>query len=287
MTDPSPTLYALIIRLTAAHTGHLRATQGHLAHAAFLHILQQVDPALSAALHEADGRKPFTISPLEGYGRGHKGQIPIKAGQEGWLRVTLLDPVLFHTFIHYFLQSNRPPTIQLDSFTFHVSEILSTPTSHKLAGYDSLHDLYERWETAETAAITQPISLHFRTPTGFSRRSSHFRHMHILPDPYFVFGELAGYWDQLTGGNDQDSLRDFAHHCVVVARHNIASHVYQYRHSKHLGFVGHVTYHIMDTSDPSLLRHLQRLADLAFYTGVGSKTTQGMGQVTRMMKDEL
>ncbi|MBK8129491.1 MAG: CRISPR system precrRNA processing endoribonuclease RAMP protein Cas6 [bacterium] len=30
-----------------------------------------------------------------------------------------------------------------------------------------------------------------------------------------------------------------------------------------------------------MIQHLNRLADLAFYTGVGSKTTKGMGQVNR------
>jgi CRISPR-associated endoribonuclease Cas6 len=278
----SPDLYALIIRLVAGQDGRLRATQGHLAHAAFLNIIEQVDPALSAALHELDGRKPFTISPLEGYGRGHRGQIQVKGGQEGWLRVTLLDPALFHTFIHYFLQGQQRPAIQLDGFAFHISEILSTPGSHRLAGYDSLDTLYERWETADMAAVNEPINLHFRTPTGFSRRSSHFRHMHILPDPYFVFGELAGYWDRLTGVSWQEEVRNFAAQCLVVARHEIASHIYQYRHSKHIGFAGRVTYQVMEKTATNYMRHLQRLADLAFYTGVGSKTTMGMGQVVRI-----
>jgi hypothetical protein len=57
------------------------------------------------------GRKPFTISPLEGFGRGQKGSLTIEAGQEGWLRVTLLDPALFHTFIQYFLQPANKSTI--------------------------------------------------------------------------------------------------------------------------------------------------------------------------------
>ncbi|MCZ7672358.1 MAG: hypothetical protein M5U34_37165 [Chloroflexi bacterium] len=89
---PSPDLYALIIRLIASQNGRLRATQGHLAHAAFLSILQQADPAISQAIHDMPGRKPFTISPLEGFGTPHNGHIQINAGQEGWLRVTLLDP---------------------------------------------------------------------------------------------------------------------------------------------------------------------------------------------------
>ncbi|MCP4421959.1 MAG: hypothetical protein GY805_35545, partial [Chloroflexi bacterium] len=93
----SPDLYALIIRLITTKNGRIQATQGHLAHAAFLNILRQVDPAVSEAIHELHGRKPFTVSPLEGFGKPRKGQIQLKAGQEGWLRVTLLDPVLFQT----------------------------------------------------------------------------------------------------------------------------------------------------------------------------------------------
>jgi CRISPR/Cas system endoribonuclease Cas6 (RAMP superfamily) len=34
-----------------------------------------------------------------------------------------------------------------------------------------------------------------------------------------------------------------------------------------------------------MIRHLNRLADLAFYTGLGSKTAMGMGQVRRFKRD--
>ena len=126
----TPNLYALMIRLTATHNGRLHSTQGHLAHAAFLNIVQQVDPALSAALHDKNGRKPFTVSPLQGFGHGHKGRVDIHAGQSGWLRVTLLDPTLFQTFIRYFLEGRRPPTLRLEQMQFAISEILSTNGSH-------------------------------------------------------------------------------------------------------------------------------------------------------------
>jgi CRISPR-associated endoribonuclease Cas6 len=283
---PSPDLYALIIRLVATQNGRLRATQGHLAHAAFLNILQQVDPAVSAAIHDRHGRKPFTISPLEGYGRPHKGSLQIKAGQEGWLRVTLLDPLLFQTFISYFLQGTHKPVIQLENLTFHISEILSTPGSHKLAGYDSLQTLLHRWTQVEAANdASHKIALRFRTPTAFSMRSSPFRHMHILPDPPLVFGQLAQYWDTLTRSDTCDAVRLFCAESVVVARHKIETHIYQYRRSKQVGFVGKVAFEILDKEAIELIQHLNRLADLAFYTGVGSKTTQGMGQVARLAQE--
>ena len=282
ITNP-PTLYALIIRLIAAHNGRLRATQGDLAHAAFLDILRQVAPDVAQTLHDLAGRKPFTISPLEGFGHGRQGELTIKAGQEGWLRITLLDPVLFHTFITYFLQSGHQPGIQLHQMHFHVSEILTTPGSHALAGAASLQNLCDRWRATADPDACRTISLHFRTPTAFSLRDPAVphRHMHVLPDPPLVFGELAGAWDRLTGDDTQSAVRLFAAPHVVVARHAIQTHVYQYRKSKQVGFTGRVTFEILTGKDPAMTRHLNCLADLAFYTGVGSKTTMGMGQVNR------
>lgn len=276
----SPTLYSLIIRLTATHTAHLRMTQGHLAHAAFLHIVQQVDPALSQTLHDTNGRKPFTLSPLEGFGQGRDGQLPIHAGQEGCLRVTLLDPALFHTFIRYFLKGTVRPIIRLDNTTFHITEILSTPGSHPLAGYTTLSNLWQQWETA--VSPSPHISLEFRTPTAFSLKNSPHRVMHILPDPALVFGQLASYWDDLTGHSTKEAVREFAARHVVVARHKIETHMYEFRKSKQVGFTGRVTFEILDKQHLQLTQHLHRLADLAFYTGVGSKTTQGMGQVKKV-----
>lgn len=286
MIPPSPDLYALIIRLTATHNGRLRATVGHLAHAAFLNILRQADPALAQTIHDMHGRKPFTISPLEGYGLPHNGQLSIQAGQEGWLRVTLLDPLLFQTFISYFLKGTNKPTIQLENHTFHVTEILSAPTSHKLAGYDTLQTLFDRWQQTNQLTNHQTIPLHFRTPTAFAMRSSPHRQMHILPDPPLVFGQLADYWDNLTGSDTRDAIRAFCAENVVVARYSLETHMYEYRRSKQVGFVGNVAFAILDEAAAEMIQHLNRLADLAFYTGVGSKTTMGMGQVVRSKKDE-
>ncbi|MCP4425280.1 MAG: CRISPR-associated endoribonuclease Cas6 [Chloroflexi bacterium] len=278
---PSPDLYALVIRLIAKKSGTLRATVGHLAHAAFLDILHQVDPAVSQAIHDINGRKPFTISPLHGYGHGRHGKLHIKSGQEGWLRVTLLDPALFHTFISHFLQGNARPAIRLDNNEFHISEILSSPGSHPLAGYDSLQNLRAKWEQTTKLPDCQTIRLHFRTPTAFSLKNGRRRHMHILPDPPLVFGQLASYWDTLTGSDTKEAVREFAAFDVVVARHNIKSHMNQYRRGKQVGFAGRVTFEILDKDNDGMIQHINRLADLAFFTGVGSKTTMGMGQIIR------
>lgn len=286
---PAPDLYALIIRLAAVRGGGLRATQGHLAHAAFLDMLRAVDPALAAAVHDLPGRKPFTISPLEGFGRGRDGRLTIREGGEGWLRVTLLDPTLFRTFIRFFLEGGPRLTLRLEEMEFGVSEVLSTPHSHPLAGHVALAELAERWDDAPLNPAHGDIALCFRSPTAFSLRdpAGRFRYAHVLPDPPLVFGELAGYWDRLTGAATQAEVRDFAAAGVAVARHDVATHMYDYGGGrKQVGFVGRVAFKLLDDSEPALARHLNRLADLAFFTGIGSKTTMGMGQVNRVTNDE-
>ena len=283
-----PDLYALIIRLIAGEDGSLRATQGELAHAAFLDVLQQVDGDLAQALHDHEGRKPFTISPLRGYRRRSKGRLGIRAGESGWLRVTLLDPALFHTFITYFLQGPPQTAVRLGRIPFQVSEILSTPESHFLAGAGSVQALRERWAAVDVEGSHRTIPLTFGSPTAFSIRNPNtpFRYMHVLPDPALVFGELARYWDEMSGSDAMEAIRDYAQEAVAVSRHNIRTHMYRYRRSKQIGFTGNVHYHILDRENEAMIRRLNRLADLAFYTGLGSKTTMGMGQVYRRRREE-
>jgi CRISPR-associated endoribonuclease Cas6 len=284
----TPDLYALIVRLVAKGGGSLRTTQGRLAHAAFLDLLRQADPPLSAALHDSRGRKPFTLSPLLGLGYGQDGRLLVRPGDTPWLRITLLDPALFRSFIRYFLQPGRQPRLRLGSVDFQVAELISTPGTHPLAGFASLSELFDRWESAELTEDLRRVVLQFRSPTVFSlldnapSRPKGSRRMHVLPEPSLVFGELAGAWDRLTGGETRAAVRDYAADCVVVARHDIETHMYDFGGGhKQVGFTGQVAFQLMGQADEPLVRHLNRLADLAFFTGVGSKTTMGMGQVNR------
>lgn len=278
-----PTLYALIIRLIAKRDGELRASPGELAHAAFLDIVHQVDPVLSQALHDKNTRKPFTISPLRGYRRSSKELLAVKAGQEGWLRITLLDVTLFQAFIRYFLHGPLQATVRLGDIPFQVTEILSSPDSHFLAGHGSVGELADYWQRVPLQSEQWRIAFTFASPTAFNIRNENtpFRTVQVLPDPALVFGELARYWDRMSGDNTMDAVRAYVSEAVVVARHNIRTRMVRYRRSKHIGFTGNVQFQILDRHDEEMTRHLNRLADLAFFTGLGSKTTMGMGQVYR------
>ncbi|MFQ5420018.1 MAG: CRISPR system precrRNA processing endoribonuclease RAMP protein Cas6, partial [Anaerolineae bacterium] len=107
------------------------------------------------------------------------------------------------------------------------------------------------------------------------------RNMYVLPDPSFVFHTLAGYWDDLAGDTQQEDIKLFAAKSVVISHLNIKSIMLRFAKSPQIGFVGQVMFKILDETDQVMIRHLNRLADLAFYTGIGSKTPMGMGQLLR------
>lgn len=275
-------LYALVIRLTARNSGILSGTQGQLAHAAFHKLLDEVDPALAQAIHDYNGRKPFTLSQLQQFGKHRKGKLAIKKGQQGFLRVTLLDSTLFQTVIGYFLQNAQRAMIRLNAIEFAVGEVISTPQSHPLAGYASRQQLFEDWQAQPITLAHQKIDLHFASPTYFSLRSRPYRAFHLLPSADFVFGQLAAVWDAMTGQETADAIRGYVNEWMVVTKHNIRTTAYQIRNNPQIGFEGNVQYKIMDKQHLDFIRHLNLLADLAFFTGVGSKTTHGMGQVRKL-----
>ena len=57
-------LASVWVQLKPLETSQLNVHAGCLAHAAFLDLLHQVDPALAQVLHDLNQRKPFTLSSL-------------------------------------------------------------------------------------------------------------------------------------------------------------------------------------------------------------------------------
>ncbi len=295
----SPTLYATVVNLTATHGGHLPATQGRLAQAAFLDIIQSVDPALSAALHVKNRRRPYTVSPLRGLGRADRaGQRRVKPGDNVWLRFTLLGSELFTTFTQFLLMRNEDlriknggrsgPGLRIGEVDFGISEMLTTPGSHDWAGYTDLAALQQQWTSA--SALPRRITLEFASPTAFSRHSDKNgmgKFMEFFPSPAMLFGSLAARWNELLGPGgplifDKKAIRDYAEETVVVGMYKMEARQFRYWGRPQIGAVGRVTYHLRDKRERAMVCLFNLLADFAFYSGVGAKTAMGMGQVRRI-----
>src|SRR5688572_28348743 len=112
------TLYSSVIKLSSLHPVALIGDGGQHAHGAFHAIIAKVDPDLATRLHEIRGRKPFTLSPLMGLPKflhrdavqdrngNMRRTVYLREGWQCWLRITILNDMLFKTFIDYFMNMN-------------------------------------------------------------------------------------------------------------------------------------------------------------------------------------
>lgn len=296
MNPPNPTFYSTVVTLMAVADGYIPATAGRLAHGAFLDIIRSVDSGLSAALHEKNQRRPYTLSQLHGLGRAYSGHSRVRAGQELRLRFTLLHSDLFTTFTRYLLSPPLPrpgvkgdgPTLRLGGINAAITEMLTTPGSDPWAGYTTVNDLCRKWQAAPADEVAGKITIEFASGVVFSRSSDKNgmgKFMEFFPAPDMFFGSLAARWCELTGlpaPLDNKALREYAKETVVVSAFDIKTTLCHYWGNPQIGAIGWVAYELKDRSNPELNRFLNLLADFAFYSGAGAKTAMGMGQARRI-----
>ena len=272
----SQPLHSLVINLTAQEDGRLPGSVGELAHAAFYAIINAVDPQLASAMHDAQERKAFTLSPLYGYRPSDPpGQIRVNRGQGGWLRLGLLDPMLFVAFTRHLL-TQRQPAIRLANTHFSIHEVLGAPESHPWAGYTTLQTLNEidsapnRW----TLEFVSPTAVRWGNADNGTRR------VEIFPLPRMVIAGLRTRWDRMTGQDWGVDFEDWVERNVVVGRiWRWETQPFLYKQQRYVGGCGKLEYHLLDAGHHEYAVHLHRLLNFAFYAGVGYKTTHGMGQV--------
>lgn len=277
----SNALHSIVVTLTPAREASVRASMGRQVHAAFLKTVRESDESLAEALH-APGMpiRPFTVSMLQGTSRARNGRLQLSPDESYWLRFTTLYEPIFEGFMTRFLDGGGRPTVRLGRAVLLIKEILATPEGHGWAGYDSWSRL------VQGARPDDEIALEFSSPTAFGFGQKHWgKKVMVLPLPETVFGSLARSWNALAPTPfqvDRKRLREYLDEHVVIKRiDDLRTQMLRFRRSYQIGFVGQITYGLM--ADHEAIRcQLNALADLAFYAGVGMKTTMGMGQCRRM-----
>ena len=130
--------------------------QGATVQGMFLHLLEEVDPAVARRLHDESKYRPYTLSPL-GIGEPSRQfdgfrlprQYDLQAGTPCYLRVCLLEDGLFPPFSRYFLE--RPePSFRLGGSEFTVTNVTVTQDG------GSPWSLYLPYEQLIERALPQP-----------------------------------------------------------------------------------------------------------------------------------
>ena len=123
------------------------------------------------------------------------------------------------------------------------------------------------------------IRIEFATPTVFTQGT---RGDTPMPMPEYVFGGLARRWNStvptqlVIPDNFQKEVYD---NVTVSSFHGQTATVDIGDRLKKTGFVGQVSYRI---HNPSIAIYCHLLAEAGFFTGVGAKTSRGMGCIRRL-----
>jgi CRISPR-associated endoribonuclease Cas6 len=230
-------------------------------HGLFYHLLEQIDPAMSATVHAAK-RNPFTL-------------YATQPREEVLLRVTVLDDTLFQPFLQAVLYQSLSG-LELGQDRFQITKVIGTPEGSPEANYCS-------WENLLAAPETDKLYLRFTTPTVFTRsRSDGKRHFVPLPEPYLILQSLLSsfqtYSPQPYSLEEAKDFKEILGEHVFIDSHKIHTQDYDAGRQTLTGFVGSATLRYPDKVTP-VKKLLGQLGALAFYSGVGAKTPYGMGQV--------
>ncbi len=123
-------LTASVLTLQPAAATTLPTDQGRAIHAWFLDQVRRHDPALAHAIHDDQGPKPFTCSPLRGFRTGQPGaELHLSPDEAGWLRITTLSKPLSTLMVERILPE-LPETLSLgDAVSAHPGGHRSTTRS--------------------------------------------------------------------------------------------------------------------------------------------------------------
>ncbi|MFN6487912.1 MULTISPECIES: CRISPR-associated endoribonuclease Cas6 [unclassified Nostoc] len=261
-------------------------TGRHL-HALFLTLVSSVDKELGDRLHDSTADKAFTLSPLqtnssllkggrEGSKLQYSHQQPIPGGTPCWWRISLLDDTLFGKLTQLWLNLNPNRPWHLGPADLYITSIQGTPQSiQPWANAKTYAQLYEEASDAYGGKLrNSSINLIFSTPTAFRQG----QYDTTLPTRESVFNSLLSRWNKYSG----IEFTQIAIESIFPSFVNIHTEILADSRSKFIGILGEVTYKILGTVEPIQIKQINALADFALYTGVGRKTTMGMGMARRL-----
>lgn len=280
--------YAIVIHAFPRTDLPVAHAQGKILHGLFYELLQNASASKGDEVHSAEGLKPFSTALL--LSERQRRAEAIRAGEELKIRFTFLDDSIYPLLARYFLST---PDLSLDLVRTEltVARILSTPQSgEEWAGCMSFADLY-----ANASDTEKQFTFHFVTPTFFKRGGgpTYPDLLVPLPLPDLLFGSLLRNWNRFAPNAFVDAalLREVCAHHLEITQHRITSQFArlvfqkensQYRTSSLPGFVGACSFRLVELHDHAIIKTLNTLADFAFYSGVGAKTTMGFGVSRRV-----
>jgi len=198
---------------------------------------------------------------------GHRvagDMLAIERGERLRLRLTTLHPDLTRIALQGVL-----PIWGREGVILHDQDFRIVRTRYQKATYADL---------LAAADDHDCVTLHFTAPTAFKRTEGGTLSQ---PDPAYIFNSLFNRWNGFAVDPLPDVLKDAINAHLHIIDAPVQHHTLKFARGRKgifKGFYGPVNVRI-DTEDRDLRRMLNALAAFAPFSGVGIKTTIGMGQV--------
>ncbi|MBC7359704.1 MAG: CRISPR-associated endoribonuclease Cas6 [Desulfacinum sp.] len=261
---------AAVFRLKCLRAAKAPRAFRALFHPVFLERMRRTDARLGRVLHDAGRNAPYSLSPV--WGPLDRGGRLLEDG-EYRVHLGLLEDVL-EDALHLSLERGvwREP-IELGGIPFVLEDLLLGESAEGTGpGRASYEDLWTAGQ--EAAAAVEPsgnlkVRVRFLSPMAFKRGDLHYP----LPDVALVTKHLKERWRAAC----PNPLPDPAGAAEVsIARLQLATKRYALRNGGTvIGVCGSVTY--VAQGAPEILAALHALLHFAAFSGIGVKTTQGMG----------
>jgi CRISPR-associated endoribonuclease Cas6 len=304
-------LYAFLLKLRPLRPGTLMPFSGELVHGAWLHWLKCVAPDVATWLHEGNRRRFFTCSSLQFPLSPERFldlerenvHLPLDPQKTYSVRITLLHGELFPLLHDTLMRSNllggtsdRMPFMQIGKQRFSLEEVvLRNDDPSGWTGYVSLPEMVERVKS-QRLGVVHPLTLEFASLTTFNRtniRSKNYGIHHArLPLPWYVFPGLARRWEEVAGPNlatlvQRELIEQYIQDDgMIIVDYDLRTHRLKFTTHQQQGFVGICKYHLRSSDEETkpeayftVRQQILLLAHFAFYSGVGYKTSMGMGRV--------
>jgi CRISPR-associated endoribonuclease Cas6 len=259
---------AAVLRPLAA--GELPSRIGYTAYGLALRLLSLADPVLTASVRAGQGKRALSCAILSARAPSGTGRLSVTPSDVLVLRLAATHPAV--SWLLARAASSAPRPVRLGSVPCGLSWSDPHPAAEIWRTGESLEQLARRAEEADA------LTVEFVTPTTFRREAVRAEGLPEadcpFPLPELVLGSVARAWWR--AGHPPLPLPDLRR--VSVLAHRLETRGWEVSWARHVGFVGIVTYSLAGVAAEGR-RALQVLGAFAFYSGVGDRTTQGMGVV--------
>jgi CRISPR-associated endoribonuclease Cas6 len=257
-------LVGLVFDFEATATASLYSQYTIGLHAWFLDQVRQVDPQLSAYLHDGESEKPFNISALEGQLLPSGKQLQLVANQIYRWHINALSQRVV-SFLKQWL-TNLPKTIDLRGASLQIKQV---SIAHPPITYAQL---------LRSPSKQSVVDISFVSPTSFRRKGHHFP----LPVPENLFHSYLRRWNDFSQQPvEQEIFIKWIDESVIIHQHRLESmKVAAGKQGSVTGFTGAISLGLSKQAftNAEFTQLFYALLRLAPYCGTGHKTTFGLGQ---------